>query len=70
MRKPFKAVSSVLILIWLGVEKTGRRTENNFDVDCELERAVGVDVVRAVKNDGSRAIASLSDGTQVFRTLS
>ena len=70
MRKPFKAVSSVLILIWLGVEKTGRRTENNLDVDCELESAVGVDVVRAVKNDGSRAIASLSDGTQVFRTLS
>ncbi|KAF8469866.1 hypothetical protein DFH94DRAFT_847734 [Russula ochroleuca] len=50
------------------VEKTGRQTENNVDIDCEPEGAVDVDVVRPAKNVGSRVIAS--DGAQVFRTLS
>jgi hypothetical protein len=56
------------LFIRLGVEKTGRQTENNVDIDCEPEGAVDVDVVRPAKNVGSRVIAS--DGAQVFRTLS
>ena len=62
---------STALIIWLGVEKTERQTDDDFDtisvegLEGVCDGALDVDEVRSTVEDiGSRAIAS--DGAQVF----
>ena len=72
MRKPSNFSCPVLSLsIWLGVERIGEQTENDFDtvtvegLEAVCDRPGGVDEVRsAVKDARSRDIAA--DGAQFF----